>query len=111
MERRQAWIATAALIVTVILSAIGATWVVGRNMATREDVAELRNEMRAGRQSAEAQIQELRNEIRAGRESADAEMQELRNEIRAGRESADAQMQELRGYIVQHLDQHGNGGQ
>ena len=41
MERRQTWIAAAAVIATVILSAIGATWVIGRNiadMATREDV-------------------------------------------------------------------------
>ena len=47
MEPRQAWIATAAVMVTVILSAIGATWVIGRNipdMATREDVTQLQNE-------------------------------------------------------------------
>ena len=86
MERRQTWIATAAVMVTVILSAIGATWVIGRNTATREDVTQLRNE-----------VSQLRNEIKA--------------EIMAGRESADAQMQELRGYIVQHLDQHGRDGE
>ncbi len=67
--------------VTVILSAIGATWVIGRNTATREDVTQLRDE-----------VTQLRNEIKA--------------EITAGRESADAQMQELRGYIVQHLEPH-----
>lgn len=84
MERRQAWLGTAAVMVTVILSAIGATWVIGRNiadMATREDATRLQNE--ATRQ---------RNEIKA--------------EIMAVRESADAQMQELRSYIVQHLEQH-----
>ena len=86
MERGQPWIATAAVMLTVIVSAIGATWVIGRNMATREDVTQLRNEI-------------------------DAQMQELRSEIRAGRESADAQMQELRGYIVQHLEQHGRDGE
>ena len=32
MERRQTWIAAAAVMVTVILSVIGATWVIGRNM-------------------------------------------------------------------------------
>ena len=66
MERRQTWIAAAAVIVTVILSAIGATWVIGRNiadMATREDVTELRNEIRAARESADAQMQELRGYI------------------------------------------------
>ena len=63
MERRQTWIATAAVMVTVILSAIGATWVIGRNMATREDVTELRNEIRAARESADAQMQELRGYI------------------------------------------------
>ena len=63
MERRQTWVATAAVMVTVILSAIGATWVIGRNMATREDVTELRNEIRAARESADAQMQELRGYI------------------------------------------------
>ena len=66
MERRQTWIAAAAVIATVILSAIGATWVIGRNiadMATREDVTELRNEIRAARASADAQMQELRGYI------------------------------------------------
>ena len=89
MERRQAWIATAAMMVTVILSAIGATWVIGRNIAdtaTREDVTQLQNE--ATRQ---------RNEIKA--------------KIMAVRESADAQMQELRSYIVQHLEQHARDGE
>ena len=93
MERRQAWIATAAVMVTVILSAIGATWVIGRNTATREDVTQLRNEVTQVRN----EVSQLRNEIKA--------------EIRAGRESADAQMQELRGYIVQHLEQHDRDGE
>ena len=60
--------------VAVILSAIGATWVIGRNTATREDVTQVRNE-----------VSQVRNEIKA--------------ELRAGRESADAQMQELRGHL------------
>ena len=81
MERRQLWIAAAAVMLTVILSVSGATWWVGRNMATREDMTELRNE--------------LRNEITVARD-----------EIRATRESVNAQMEELRGYIVQHLEQH-----
>ena len=85
MERQQMWIAAAAVIATVI----GATWVGGQNMATRDDLTQLRNE--AAQHQNEAAQQ--RNEIKA--------------EIRAGRESADAQMEELRGYIVQHLDQHG----
>ena len=82
--------------VTMILSAIGATWVSGQNigdMATREDVTQLRNEIMAGRED----MTQLRNEIKA--------------KIMAGRESADAQMQELRGYIVQHLEQHGRDGE
>ena len=37
MQQRQMWIATAAVILTVI----GGTWSVGRNMATRDDVAGL----------------------------------------------------------------------
>ena len=86
MERRQAWIATAAVMVTVILSAIGATWVIGRNTASPEDVAAVRNEVR-----------QLRSEIKA--------------EIRTGRESADAQMEELRSYIFRHLEQHSPDGE
>ena len=79
------WIAAAAVIATVI----GATWVGGQNMATRDDLTQLRTEAAQHRNEAA----QPRNEIKA--------------EIRAGRESADAQMEELRGYIVQHLDQHG----
>ena len=67
MEQRQMWIATAAVMLTVILSVTGATWWVGRNIATREDVAQIRNEITA--------------EIRVGRESADAQMEELRGYI------------------------------
>ena len=84
MQQRQMWIATAAVILTVI----GGALAVGQNMATRDDVAE------------------LRAEIQANRESTAARFGELRTEIRAAHESADSQMEELRGYIVQHLDQH-----
>ena len=71
MQQRQMWIATAAVIVSVI----GGSWAVGRNMATRDDVAELRAELQASRESTAAQFVELRTEIRAS-------------------------MEELRGYIV-----------
>ena len=87
MQQRQMWIATAAVILTVI----GGALAVGQNMATRDDVAE------------------LRAEIQANRESTAARFGELRTEIRAAHESADSQMEELRGYIVQHLDQHSRG--
>ena len=89
MQQRQMWIATAAVMLTVI----GGAWTVGRNMATRDDVAE------------------LRAEVQANRESTEARFVELRREIRTARESADSQMEELRGYIVQHLDQHGRGNE
>ena len=84
MQQRQMWIATAAVMLTVI----GGAWAVGRNMATRNDVAELRAEIQANRASTEARFVELRTEIRAARESADSRMDELRD------------------YIVQHVDQH-----
>ena len=89
MQQRQMWIATAAVIVSVI----GGSWAVGRNMATRDDVAELRAELQASRESTAAQFVELRAEVRAAHESADAQFVELRTEIRAS-------MEELRGYIV-----------
>ena len=93
MEQRQLWIATAAVILTVI----GGTWSVGRNMATRDDVARLAAATRA--------------EIQANREATEARFDELRTEIQAAQESANSQMEELRGYIVQHLDQHSRDGQ
>ena len=109
MQQRQMWIATAAVILTVI----GGALAVGQNMATRDDVAELRAEIQANRESTAARFGELRTEIRAAHESADsqtaARFGELRTEIRAAHESADSQMEELRGYIVQHLDQHSRG--
>jgi hypothetical protein len=68
MEPRHAWIATAAVMVTVILSEIGATWAIERNTATREEITQLRNEIKA--------------EIRTSYEAAEAQMRELRGYIR-----------------------------
>ena len=95
MQQRQMWIATAAVILTVI----GGTWSVGRNMATRDDVAGLAVATRED-------VERVRAEIRANREATEARFDELRTEIRAAQESANSQMEELRGYIVQHLNQH-----
>ena len=95
MQQRQMWIATAAVILTVI----GGTWSVGRNMATRDDVAKLAAATRED-------VERVRAEIRANREATEARFDELRTEIRAAQESANSQMEELRGYIVQHLNQH-----
>ena len=95
MQQRQMWIATAAVILTVI----GGTWSVGRNMATRDDVAGLAAATRED-------VERVRAEIRANRETTEARFDELRTEIRAAQESANSQMEELRGYIVQHLNQH-----
>ena len=95
MQQRQMWIATAAVILTVI----GGTWSVGRNMATRDDVAKLAAATRED-------VERVRAEIRANREATEARFDELRTEIRVAQESANSQMEELRGYIVQHLNQH-----
>ena len=109
MQQRQLWIATAALILTVI----GGTWSVGRNMATRDDMAGLaaatREDVERVRTDVErvrTDVERVRTEIRANREATEARFDELRTEIRAGQESANSQMEELRGYIVQHLNQH-----
>ena len=96
MEQRQMWIATAAVILTVI----GGTWSVGRNMATRDDVAGLATATRED-------VERVRAEIRANREATEARFDELRTEIREAQEASNSQMEELRGYIVQHLNQHG----
>ena len=82
MEQRQMWIATAAVILTVI----GGTWSVTRNMATRDDVARVRAEIQANREAAETRFDQMQDE--------------LQTEIRAAQESANSQMEELRGYIV-----------
>ena len=102
MQQRQMWIATAAVILTVI----GGTWSVGRNMATRDDVAELAAATREDVERVRADMERVRAEIRANREATEARFDELRTEIRAAQESANSQMEELRGYIVQHLNQH-----
>ncbi len=95
MQQRQMWIATAAVILTVI----GGTWSVGRNMATRDDMAGLAAATRED-------VERVRAEIQANREATEARFDELRTEIRTAQESANSQMEELRGYIVQHLNQH-----
>ncbi len=100
MEQRQLWIATAAVILTVI----GGTWSVGQNMATRDDVARLAAATRDD-------VARVRAEIQANREATEARFDELRTEIQAAQESANSQMEELRGYIVQHLNQHSRDGQ
>ena len=102
MQQRQMWIATAAVILTVI----GGTWSVGRNMATRDDVAGLAAATREDMERVRADVERVRTEIRANREATEARFDELRTEIRAAQESANSQMEELRGYIVQHLNQH-----
>ena len=102
MQQRQMWIATVAVILTVI----GGTWSVGRNMATRDDVAGLAAATREDVERVRADMERVRAEIRANREATEARFDELRTEIRAAQESANSQMEELRGYIVQHLNQH-----
>ena len=102
MQQRQMWIATAAVILTVI----GGTWSVGRNMATRDDVAGLAAATREDVERVRADMERVRAEIRANREATEARFDELRTEIRAAQESANSQMEELRGYIVQHLNRH-----
>ena len=74
---RQTWIAAAAVIFTVI----GAAWWTGRQMATREDLAALRQEMTDAHAEMTAEHALIRNEIAS-------------------------QMRELRGYIVDHLEGH-----
>ena len=86
--RKTEWIAFATLMFTVI----GAAWWTGARMATKDDLAVLR--------------QELRLEIQTLREHVDAQMAELRLEIQTLREHVDAQMAELRGYLVDHLNGH-----
>ncbi len=62
--RKTEWMAFATLMFTIIGAAVGVAWWTGARMATKEDVALFR--------------QELRQEIRALREHVDAQMAELR---------------------------------
>ena len=56
---RQTWIAALAVILTVI----GAAWWTGRQMATREDLAQIRADIADGRRSTDEQMRELRGYI------------------------------------------------
>ena len=85
---RQTWWAAAAVIATIILAVAGGTWTIGSQMATRENLAELRTEIQASR----TEMQASRTEMQA--------------EFRAMRTATDEQMRELRGFIVQHLNGH-----
>ena len=78
---RQTWIAALAVTVTVISTVIGTAWWTGRQMVTREDLAELRREMAADRQEMNAAHALIREEIAS-------------------------QMREIRGYIIDHLEDH-----
>ena len=78
---RQTWIAALAVTVTVIGTVIGTAWWTGRQMVTREDLAELRQEMAADRQEMNAAHALIREEIAS-------------------------QMREIRGYIIDHLEDH-----
>ena len=49
--------------VAVILTVIGATWWLGSTLATKDDLAAIRQEMREMRERSEAQMQELRGYI------------------------------------------------
>ncbi len=74
--RAELWIAAAGLFLTII----GATWWLGSNLATKTDIAAIRQELQQDRERSDDQMLELRG-----------------------------QMQELRGYIVGHLDGHPGG--
>ena len=56
---RQTWIAALAVILTVI----GAAWWTGRQMATREDLAAVRQKLTNFRGEMQAQMRELRGYI------------------------------------------------
>ena len=100
---RQTWIAAAAVILTVI----GAAWWTGRQMATREDLAALRQEMTAEHTLIR---QEMTNAHTLIRQEMTAEHALIRQEMAAAhaliRDEIASQMRELRGYIVDHLEGH-----
>lgn len=58
--RKTEWIAFATLMFTVIAAAVGVAWWTGARMATKEDVAVLRQEIQTFREHVDAQMAELR---------------------------------------------------
>ena len=60
MTRTEQWIAFAVSATAVILTVIGAAFYLGSRMATEDDIAGLREEMREMLERSEAQMQELR---------------------------------------------------
>ena len=58
--RKTEWIAFATLMFTVIGAAVGVAWWTGARMATKDDLAVLRQEIQALREHVDAQMAELR---------------------------------------------------
>ena len=96
--------------VAAIFSVVAAIVGVTSNVATTDDLASVRQEMRDWREQSEAQIRELRQEMRDWREQSEVQMRDWREQseaqMRELREQSEAQMRELRGYFVGHLDSH-----
>ena len=58
--RKTEWIAFATLMLTIIGAAVAVAWWTGARMATKEDVAVLRQEIQTLREHVDAQMAELR---------------------------------------------------
>ena len=80
------WLAFAGIVLTIVVTVIGATWYLGSTMATEADIAELRQAAEDG--------------------ATEADIAEMRQEIRSVGERLDAQMEEIRNYLVDHFNGH-----
>lgn len=72
------WLAFGGIVLTIVVTVVGATWYLGSTMATEDDITALRREMR----------------------------EEIREEIRGVGDRLEAQMEEIRNYLVDHFDGH-----
>lgn len=55
------WVAFAGIVLTIVVTVIGATWYLGSTMATESDIADLRQEIRGVGERLDAQMEEIRN--------------------------------------------------
>lgn len=79
--RKGEWLAFGGIVVTIVVTVVGATWYLGSTMATEDDIAALR-------------------------QATESDITEIREEIRGVGDRLEAQMEEIRGYLIEHFDGH-----
>lgn len=61
--RAELWIAAGGLLLAIITAAVSTAWWAGSNLATKEDIQAIQDELRQNRERSDDQMQELRGYI------------------------------------------------